>query len=497
MKASELRPGQFFEFTGDDAKERFRALESLYVGRVWYMNSHFQLFWCGLDCEVVAVAGWDDEASESEAKQLNIDSGDEKFELARALHRVVRAMHDGHCPKCGHLASSMEFELSEGYHCCPECLFAITKEEADEALAMFLPYMQKNYDKFAAWQLHGRFVKPVEPAPSTPEPFRAGDLVVCVDASPHATGRCVLSNEAIYKVQEIDQLGKTVYSLFLQGIFATDGDGRRLSFQPSRFRHATAAEIEQYMQSHPEARSKSMQKRIEAMTEPKPLQLAEGKYYERRDGKVVGPVKLCRDLGEPWEYIVAGYSYRSDGTQAIEDEESEADIIREAPPPPSEQKRQDDEGWIEWAGGDNCPLPKGTNTELKVRFGTTATVDNPEDFRWYHLNDSSDITHYRVVEQPPSLSDAIAAKCKEIDETIGPNPWPMNQPAKYRPFASGEEFRPHRDRWLRCKEGHIYRVILVSELGVRIAWMTSLIQFDEMFNTFVFDNNGEPCGVME
>ena len=61
MKASELQPGQFFEFTGDDAKERFRALESLYVGRFWYMNSRFQLFWCGKDCEVVAVAGWDDE----------------------------------------------------------------------------------------------------------------------------------------------------------------------------------------------------------------------------------------------------------------------------------------------------------------------------------------------------------------------------------------------------------------------------------------------------
>jgi len=280
MKASELRPGQFFEFVGDHMHTRWRSLASRIEGRAWYINSHFVMYWCGLDCDVtpLAVAGWDDEASESEAKQLNIDSGDEKFELARALHRVVRAMHDGHCPRCGHLASSMEFEPSEGYHCCPECLFAITKEEADEALAMFLPYMQKNYDKFAAWQLHGRFVKPVEPAPSTPDPqpFRAGDLVV-------------------------------------------------------------------------------------------------GDFY----------------------------------------------------------------------------------------------YDN---FRWEHIGMGGDITHYRVVEQPP---------------------------AKYRPFASAEEFRPHRDRWLRCKEGHTYRVILVSELGVRIAWMTSLIQFDEMFNTFVFDDNSEPCGVRE
>lgn len=29
---------------------------------------------------------------------------DVKDDEARALHRIVRAMHDGHCPSCGHLA---------------------------------------------------------------------------------------------------------------------------------------------------------------------------------------------------------------------------------------------------------------------------------------------------------------------------------------------------------------------------------------------------------
>ena len=185
MKASELRPGQIEQIK--------RALKCARNALEKGIEVRMMDQWPALvpivpdairevKAALEAVTGWDDEPCEpqSESKQLNIDSGDEKFELARALHRVVRAMHDGHCPKCGHLASSMEFEPSEGYHCCPECLFAITKEEADEALAMFLPYMQKNYDKFAAWQLHGRFVNP---APSTPEPqpFRAGDLVVCVD----------------------------------------------------------------------------------------------------------------------------------------------------------------------------------------------------------------------------------------------------------------------------------------------------------------------------
>jgi hypothetical protein len=154
--------------------------------------------------------------------ELNIDAGTEQFELARALHRVVRAMHDGHCPKCGHLASSMEFEPSEGYHICPECEFAITKEESDEALAMFLPYMQKNYDKFVAWQLHGRFVKPM---PSAETPLVAGDWVVCVE------GHSDYLKEG--KVYQIAEVGEWIY-------LDAAGDERG-GWCAHRFRRATTA----------------------------------------------------------------------------------------------------------------------------------------------------------------------------------------------------------------------------------------------------------------
>jgi len=176
MQASELRPGQWFEHL------HIRYLCVWLDENKWAAYVAFGQQWVyrmGPSVEVtpLAVTGWDEpQAVEpksdkpSIAKELNIDAGTEQFELARALHRVVRAMHDGHCPKCGYLASSMEFEPSEGYHVCPECLFAITKEEADEALAMFLPYMQKNYDKFVAWQLHGRFVKPQPQSELIPRP---------------------------------------------------------------------------------------------------------------------------------------------------------------------------------------------------------------------------------------------------------------------------------------------------------------------------------------
>lgn len=231
MKASELKPGQFFEFVGETGRRQF--IDYKIDGRCWYIDidSKYRLWWCGGDCEVtpLAVTGWDDEPQSdgpSIAKQLNIDAGTEQFELARALHRVVRAMHDGHCPKCGHLACSMEFEPSEGYHACPNCEFAITKEESDEALAMFLPYMQKNYDKFAAWQLHGRFIKPIAEVPPPveppqPEQFKTKSSLACESMDPcdcmirQWVGKCPheridytkLAADIEAKCKEIDAMG--------------------------------------------------------------------------------------------------------------------------------------------------------------------------------------------------------------------------------------------------------------------------------------------------
>lgn len=76
-------------------------------------------------------------------------------ERYRALHRVVRAMHDGHCPNCGHLGTSDSFlwttddpdpdecgKLLLG-HRCPACGFATYKEDEETALKLFKPFMEK------------------------------------------------------------------------------------------------------------------------------------------------------------------------------------------------------------------------------------------------------------------------------------------------------------------------------------------------------------------
>lgn len=77
----------------------------------------------------------------------------EKGEQARALHRVVRAMHDGHCPKCGYLAPSEYFQvLPHGDHHCPRCDFTVSKEESTRALALFRPFLNKSVEVFEKWR---------------------------------------------------------------------------------------------------------------------------------------------------------------------------------------------------------------------------------------------------------------------------------------------------------------------------------------------------------
>lgn len=95
----------------------------------------------------------------SDASELVLDVTAEE---ARALHRVVRAMHDGHCPKCGYLGPSELFWMDEkptptreddlGRHECPVCHFAVTETEARAALMAFQPHLDKSVAIFEQWR---------------------------------------------------------------------------------------------------------------------------------------------------------------------------------------------------------------------------------------------------------------------------------------------------------------------------------------------------------
>jgi hypothetical protein len=78
---------------------------------------------------------------------------------ARSLHRVVRAMHDGECPKCHRVFSSNAMvryadkaqKVRWGW-ACPGCDFSITNEEGDAVLSQFGRFMDQNLEVFTKWR---------------------------------------------------------------------------------------------------------------------------------------------------------------------------------------------------------------------------------------------------------------------------------------------------------------------------------------------------------
>lgn len=81
------------------------------------------------------------------------------FEVARSIHRVVRAMHDGECPRCHQLCESMNMRTrradgqAEGFDMqCPGCGFKITAAEQHAAMLTFGPVMEKNLEVFERWR---------------------------------------------------------------------------------------------------------------------------------------------------------------------------------------------------------------------------------------------------------------------------------------------------------------------------------------------------------
>ena len=92
------------------------------------------------------------------AKKLNLDVD---FETARALHRVVRGMHDGECPKCHTIHASDKMValfddklkgFRKGDLRCPYCSFFITQQQISFAIQAFAPVMEKNLEIFETWR---------------------------------------------------------------------------------------------------------------------------------------------------------------------------------------------------------------------------------------------------------------------------------------------------------------------------------------------------------
>lgn len=77
---------------------------------------------------------------------------DVDFETARSIHRIVRAMHDGECPKCHTLFESRHMVSLSGDEVCPACGFTITHEESQAAMQTFAPVMERCLKVFERWR---------------------------------------------------------------------------------------------------------------------------------------------------------------------------------------------------------------------------------------------------------------------------------------------------------------------------------------------------------
>jgi tRNA(Ile2) C34 agmatinyltransferase TiaS len=78
--------------------------------------------------------------------KLNLDHSE-----SRSVHRVVRAMHDGECPKCHNLHPSIQMEVPSG-HKCPTCGYFISHEESKAAIETFRACMEDNLVVFERWR---------------------------------------------------------------------------------------------------------------------------------------------------------------------------------------------------------------------------------------------------------------------------------------------------------------------------------------------------------
>lgn len=83
--------------------------------------------------------------------------GNHAQDKTRALHRVVRAMHDGECPKCHNLFDCEQMRVVNRIgafvaHRCPDCGFEISKEESAAALDEFSVFMDRNLEVFEQWR---------------------------------------------------------------------------------------------------------------------------------------------------------------------------------------------------------------------------------------------------------------------------------------------------------------------------------------------------------
>lgn len=61
--------------------------------------------------------------------------------------------------------------------------------------------------------------------------------------------------------------------------------------------------------------------------------------------------------------------------------------------------------WIEWHGGE-CPVPRDTLVQIKLRSGDVRRPGRAASFFWHHDRGNTDIVSYRTITEQPDLEAA-------------------------------------------------------------------------------------------
>jgi len=348
-----------------------------------------------------------------------------------------------------------------------------------------------------------RIVPYEEAFPSTPEPFKAGDLVVCVKGWPDGG----LMQDQLYRITDASGW-----------IYIDAKGGTRGGWHRDRFRHATAAEIAAHRAStvaihelndgvpsriDVEVPQIAIKVEPEYVVTSKPTTeqyIVDG--HDRlisQEGSNVTLFQRTYDIGsqegrDALQKVVAMIQdvleskHEPDlgpqrGPVSVAQIEAQTKAVRrEMEWPPElvaqvEQKRQDDEGWIEWDKGYCPPGCEDKVVEIRTeRYGDLCK--RPARMtHWERKGDGNDITHYRVVEQPKPIpvlapQGTEARVCQDIAERQALGIAKYGTTVEKNPLCLLE--------WLE----HAYQECLDQAVYLKRA-------IEKL------EANGEPCGVRE
>lgn len=150
------------------------------------------------------------------------------------------------------------------------------------------------------------------------------------------------------------------------------------------------------------------------------------------------------------------------------------------------------DGWIDWGGGGECPVPRGTLVDVRYRngeenhhvgagipFDDTGSNHNRNAADWENNGNLLDIIAYRL-HQPQEVAQTETEQEADLNECIGQAPVTAWSRDGLPPVGCVCERSWAGDEWLRCEilfMSHQIVVVKMKESGVEDAYNIGDVTF--------------------